>query len=44
MPPTRPHPHFDDKGTLDWYVTLREAQERARAEHKLVFIEFGREA
>jgi hypothetical protein len=44
MSPIRPHPHFDDQGTLDWHVTLHEALERARAEGKLVFIEFGREA
>jgi hypothetical protein len=44
MPTTRPHPHFDDRGTLDWHATLDEALERARAEQKLVLIEFGREA
>jgi hypothetical protein len=40
----RPHPHFDDQGTLDWHVTLDEALEQARAEDKRVLIELGREA
>jgi hypothetical protein len=44
MQTPRPHPHFDDRGTLDWHVSLDEALDRARAEDKLVFIEFGREA
>jgi hypothetical protein len=44
MQPRHPHPHFDDRGTLDWHVTLDAALERARAESKLVLIEFGREA
>jgi len=28
----RRHPHFDDKGTLDWHTTLAEAKATARAE------------
>ena len=44
MTAPRPHPHFDDQGPLDWHATLDEALERARAEGKRVFIEFGREA
>lgn len=36
------HPHFDDRGTLDWHVELARALETARAEGKHVFIEFGR--
>lgn len=44
MQPRRSHPHFDDRGTLDWYATLDQALERAQAEKKLVLIEFGREA
>lgn len=37
------HPHFDDGGTLDWYESLAEAKAVARAEKKMLFIEFGRE-
>jgi hypothetical protein len=38
------HPHFDDKGTLDWHTRLDDALAAARRENKLVFIEMGREA
>ena len=41
--PRRPHPHFDDHGTLDWHTHWSTALEAARAANKLVFIEFGRE-
>lgn len=44
MTDLRPHPHFDDKGTLDWHVELEPALAQARSEGKLVFIEMGREA
>jgi len=44
MSTPRPHPHFNDKGTLDWHTSWKEAQASAKAEGKLVFIEFGREA
>ena len=37
------HPHFDDRGTLYWHTRLNDALEVARAEKKLVMIEFGRE-
>ena len=40
----RPHPHFDDQGTLDWHTTLDEALASAAAGGKHVFIEIGREA
>jgi hypothetical protein len=40
--PARPHPHFDDRGTLAWYRTLEEACQAARASGKLVFIDYGR--
>lgn len=40
----RPHPHFDDKGTLDWHTRWSEALAAARASSKPIFIEFGREA
>lgn len=38
------HPHFNDGGTLRWYTKLADAQEAAKKEGKLVFIEYGREA
>ncbi|MDA1264187.1 MAG: hypothetical protein O2816_03810 [Planctomycetota bacterium] len=38
-----PHPHFNDKGTLDWTTSLVEAKAKAQAEGKRIFIEFGRE-
>lgn len=37
------HPHFDDKGVLAWHTNLEEAMAAARAQGKLIFIEFGRE-
>ncbi len=39
----RPHPHFDDRNTLDWSTTWSDAAEKARAEGKLIFLEVGRE-
>jgi hypothetical protein len=42
--PPRPHPHFDDRGTLNWHVRWKDALAQARAEDKLLFVEFGREA
>ena len=44
MTQLRPHPHFDDHGTLDWHVSWKNALAAARAADKLVFVEFGREA
>jgi thioredoxin-related protein len=43
MTSPRPHPHFDDKGTLDWHRSWAEAAETARREKKLVFVDMGRE-
>ncbi len=43
MTEKRPHPHFDDHGTLDWHTSWSEALARAKAEGKRVFVEFGRE-
>ena len=37
------HPHFDDRGTLDWYTSFAEAQAAARRDGKRLFIEIGRE-
>jgi len=37
-----PHPHFDDKGTLDWQTRYAEALAAAKVQGKLVFIELGR--
>jgi hypothetical protein len=44
-PPTlkRKHPHFDDRGTLDWHTSFAEAQAAAQAQAKRLFIEIGRE-
>jgi hypothetical protein len=39
----RKHPHFDDRGTLDWHTTWAEAQEAAQKEGKHIFIDIGRE-
>ena len=44
MSAPRPHPHFDDQGTLDWHTTLADALKSAAREGKRVFIEIGREA
>jgi hypothetical protein len=44
MSAPRPHPHFNDKGTLDWHTSWKEALGSAKAQGKLIFIEFGREA
>ena len=38
------HPHFDDKGAVEWFTTLADALAAARAGKKKVFIEYGREA
>ncbi len=43
MSTRRPHPHFDDRGSLDWFTTWNEAASKAREEKKLVFVEVGRE-
>jgi hypothetical protein len=44
IPPTkRKHPHFDDRGTLDWHTTFADARAAAQAEGKRLFIELGRE-
>jgi len=37
-----PHPHFNDRGTLNWHTSLDEALAQAKKEDKKVFIEFGR--
>jgi hypothetical protein len=36
------HPHFDDSGTLPWSSSLAAAQSAARAQGKLIFVEYGR--
>ena len=40
--PADRHPYFDDAGTLSWTTDTQEAMRRARAEGKVVFIEYGR--
>jgi len=37
------HPHFDDRGTLDWQTSWKDAAAAAKADGKKVFIEIGRE-
>lgn len=44
MTTKRPHPHFDDRGTLDWHTRYADALAQARREKKHVFVELGREA
>jgi len=39
----RKHPHFDDRGTLDWHTLFAEAQAEARKTGRLIFIDVGRE-
>jgi len=43
MTTRRPHPHFDDRGTLDWHTRLADALDQARREKKHLFVELGRE-
>lgn len=42
--PRAPHPHFDDRGTLDWHATWAQASAAARRSGRLVFLDLGREA
>jgi hypothetical protein len=44
MSTKRPHPHFDDRGTLDWHTRWKDALDQAQREKKRVFVELGREA
>ena len=39
----RAHPHFNDRGALDWHTDLAEALSAEKEQGKLLFIEFGRE-
>jgi thioredoxin-related protein len=43
MPARRPHPHFDDRGTLQWHSRWADAAAEARRDGKLVFVDMGRE-
>jgi hypothetical protein len=43
MTERRPHPHFDDRGTLDWHTRYADALAQAKRENKVLFIEMGRE-
>lgn len=36
------HPHFDDKGTLPWSTTMKEAKDAAKKADKMIFLEYGR--
>jgi hypothetical protein len=44
MTKPRPHPHFDDKGTLDWHTRYADALAAAKTSGRKILIEFGREA
>lgn len=35
------HPHFDDRGTLEWHTRLADSQQAARKADKIVFVEVG---
>jgi len=37
------HPHFDDRGTLQWHTRFADAKAAAQAQGKPIFIEMGRE-
>jgi hypothetical protein len=39
----KPHPHFDDRGTLAWHTRYADALAQAKSENKTLFIEMGRE-
>lgn len=41
-PELRPHPHFDDRGTLRWHTRWEEAWAEARAAKKPLFVDIGR--
>lgn len=43
MSEKRPHPHFDDRGTLDWHTSWAEARAAAQAAGRRLFVEVGRE-
>ncbi|MBL4769645.1 MAG: thioredoxin family protein [Planctomycetes bacterium] len=38
------HPHFDDHGAHNWFVTLEGGVEQAKKSDRLLFVEFGRKA
>jgi thioredoxin-related protein len=43
MTAPRPHPHFNDRQTLDWHTRYADALAAARSRNQRLFIEFGRE-
>lgn len=43
MTTPRRHPHFDDRGTLDWHTRWADAVAAARRDRKLIFVDMGRE-
>jgi thioredoxin-related protein len=43
MSQKRSHPHFDDKGSLDWHTSWASALEAAAAQGRKIFVEYGRE-
>lgn len=40
----RPHPHFDDRGTLNWHTRYADALAEAQRDGKTLFVDMGREA
>ncbi len=43
VPMSTKHPHFDDRGTLEWHTSFQTAQAAAKRDKKRLFIELGRE-
>ncbi len=39
-----PHPHFDDRDTLNWHTRFADALSAAKTNGRTVFVELGREA
>jgi hypothetical protein len=38
------HPHFEDGGVLTWSSKMADAQKVAKAQRKLILVQYGREA
>jgi len=43
MSANQSHPHFDDRGNLNWFTSWSAAAEAASASDKKIFLEIGRE-
>ncbi|MFT4647841.1 MAG: thioredoxin-related protein [Planctomycetota bacterium] len=44
MSESNSHPHFDDQGAHNWFVTLEGGIEQAKRSGRMIFVEFGRKA